>query len=229
MEGLDGALSTGLEAAVDLLGKDPTVATNFVSNLITLPAMAATGLSPVNMATLKSDKRAVVYVPDELVEQPDNQRCDGSDICYVKQEASEGKSCSNIAAIYVGEQSFDLGAKAPNVPTVCGNLCTDNFNNGLGCRAFEVRNAPDDVVYCLLYKGACALGAPNEAIRAQYYYSPEQPGFVAGFSKKEVACGAGAMVLAAAAGMYLSRRKKPFGGKSVTRGGYAPMRKGDEA
>jgi hypothetical protein len=222
MEGLDGNLAKDLETAVDLLGKDQTVATNFVSNLITLPAMTETGLSPMHFSTLKSEKRAVIQVPDEMVEQAELQRCD-SDTCYAKMPNSEGKSCSNIAVIYVGEESFDLGAKASNVPTVCGDLCTANFAAGKGCKAFEVRTAPDEVVYCVLYKDACMLGATNPAIRAQYYYSPEQPGF-AGYSEQEVLCGIGALFLAAMGYFFMCNKKKPFGGQSVKRGGYAAMK-----
>jgi hypothetical protein len=223
MEGLDGTLASSMEQAVDLLGKDATVATNFVSNLITLPEMTAAGLSPMHMDTLKSEKRAVVYVPDELVEQSDNKRCD-SDTCYSKIPKSEGRSCSNIAAIYVGERSFDLGAKASNVPEVCGNLCTENFGNGGGCRAFEIRTFPDEVVYCLLYKAACILGPAVPQVRAQYYLSAEQPGFY-GFTTKQIGGGAaGAVLLAGLGGYVMSKRKKPFGGKSVKQSGsYAPI------
>jgi hypothetical protein len=224
MEGLDGTLATKLEHAVDLLGKDATVATNFVSNLITLPEMTAAGLSPMHMDTLKSEKRAVVYVPDELVEQSDNERCD-SDTCYSKIPKSEGRSCSNIAAIYVGERSFDLGAKASNVPEVCGNLCTENFENGGGCRGFEIRTFPDEVVYCILYKAACVLGPEFKEVRAQYLYSADQPG-VYGFSTKQIAGGGlGALLVVGLGGYAMSKRKKPFGGKSVKQSGprYAPI------
>jgi hypothetical protein len=205
MEGLDGDLSTSLEAAVDSIANDATVATNFVSNLITLPEMSGTGLSPIKIESLKSEKRAVIQVADENVEEPDYQRCD-SDVCYAKMPNSEGKACSNINSIYLGEKSFDLGPKASNAPDICGGLCTENFEAGKGCRAFEIRNAPDEVVYCLLYKDACALGAANPDIRGQYYYSPEQPGIM-GFSIKELVCGGGALILAGAFFLCAKRRR----------------------
>jgi hypothetical protein len=223
MENLDGQLAEKLDSAVDTLGKDETVATNFVSNLITLPAMTSAGLSPIQYSTLKSEKRAVVPVPDEMVEQADVERCDSSETCYVKQPKSEGKSCSNIASIYLSEKSFDMGTKASNVPAVCGNLCTESFDAGEGCRAFEIRNAPDEVVYCLLFKDACKLGAANELIRAQYYLAPDQPGF-SGFKPKQIAGGAAGAFFLAGVGYYMmSKRRKPFGGKAVKRGGYSPM------
>lgn len=165
----------------------------------------------------------MVQVPDEILEQDDFQRCDDTETCYDKVPNSEERSCSNIADIYIGERSFDLGSTSSNAPTVCGNLCTGSFDAGKGCRAFEIRTAPNEVLYCLLYTAACTLGAANPDIRAQYIYSPNQPGFL-GFKPRQIAGGAvGAFVVAGMGYYMMSKRKKPFGGKSVKRGGYSAM------
>jgi len=120
----------------------------------------------------------MLQVPQTLVVDLDPQRC-ANEVCYTKMPGSVGRSCKNIADIYMGERSFDMGAWSLNAPAVCGDLCTESYEKG--CRAFEIYAAPHEVVYCMLYTKKCDLdleGDEDAKIRGQYYYSESQPGIM---------------------------------------------------
>jgi hypothetical protein len=179
IEDLHMALATQAEAAIDLLSTDASVQVDFESNLITLPEFTSKGLSPLQVPTLKSAKRVMLQVPQTLVVDLDPHRCDENEVCYTKMPGSVGRSCKNIADIYMGERSFDMGAWSLNAPAVCGDLCTESYEKG--CRAFEIYAAPHEVVYCMLYTKKCDLdleGDEDAKIRGQYYYSESQPGIM---------------------------------------------------